>query len=242
MRIASPVLLAMAIAPTLSGCDITKDIPLTPEEVRKATSPFGMATRELVEDTTEGKVYRVMVESRRAASWGDAMNAMWEAERRVCPDGERYQYLTEEPAKGTTEADVTREHPAGTLFVRTLRCAPKPLYEFEFERVLSVDEAYGRMVRRLFDAAPESRGERVVKPIAPSKEVPKYWAIEQSYGMSIHQHLSRCPSGVQVSHPQIGMYPAGSVPPGSDQIAGYIGFVVECVEADAAAAEPSPGA
>lgn len=244
MRHLNRRLIPLLVVVPLTGCDIAKDLPLTPEEMRQAASPFGMATRELVEDTGDGKVYRVMVESRRAASWVQAGTAMWEAERRVCPDGERYQYLTQEPAKGNSPEDVNREHPPGTLFTRTLRCAPKPPYEFEFESPVTVDEAYGRMVRRLLDAAPDTTGKHVVLPIAPSRDLPKYRAIENLYGTSLHLNLSRCPSGVKVSHPQIGMYPPDTVPPGPKHIVGYAGFVIECVDAAeaAAAAAPAPGA
>lgn len=240
MRNASRLFLAITVALPLSGCDVAQDIPLTPEEARKLASPFGMATRELIEDSAEGKVYRVMVESRRPASWSDAIGAMWEAERRVCPDGERYQHLADEPAKGNKAEEVNREHPAGTLFVRTLRCAPKPPYEFEFERPLSANEAYGRMVRRLVDAAPNTTGEHVVQPIVPSEDLPKYWAIEQTYGTSVHQNLPRCASGVQVRHPHIGMYPPDSVPAGPNHITGYVAFIIECIDPTETAAAVTP--
>ena len=229
-RLASP-LLAVAL---LSGCDIAEKIPQSPQDLQRLTSPFGLATRELIEETPEGKVYRVRIESRRAASWNHADFAMWETLQHSCPDGEKYETLSTKPATvaGSVDggASSRQEWPAGTLFVRTVRCAPTPPYEFQFEASVTSDEAYRQMIRRLFQAAPDSQGEQLVQFIVDSPAEPKYKQIERLFGAAVHRKLADCPAGVVVTHPMIGVFPKTGDAKDRGRPNGYVGFVLECTD------------
>jgi len=227
-----PLALSVLAIALLPGCDILDKIPRTPEDFALAASPFGAATRELLEESSEGKVYRVMIESKRAASWTQADFAMWETLQHSCPDGERYVTLSTKPevVLGSVDSGESsrREWPAGTLFVRTLRCAPKPSYEFEFEASVTQDKGYGQMFRRLSDAAPSSQARQVVRPILDSPAAPKYEQVEQIIGLAVHQMLANCNDGVVVTHPMIGAFPTAIEAKDRGQLAGYVGFILEC--------------
>jgi hypothetical protein len=242
LRRTSHFLLTLAAVASLSGCDILENIPRTPEDIRRAASPFGIATRELVEETPEGNIYRLMVQSRRAASWVQADYAMWEELRHLCPDGEGFEYLTKEPAADGSREDDRKDWPADTLFVRTLRCAPKPAFEFELEGNLTHDEAYALMVRKLHDAAPDAKGGHVVQVVMFSPLTPKYQQIEERYGQMLHARLPGCPSGVVVSHPHIGMFPTSEAAANRNRPDGYLGFVIQCADSAATTVAPAPAA
>lgn len=235
MRIAACVLLSLSAASLLAGCDAIEKIPLTPADALKAADQFGLTTRELIDETPEGKVYRLMVESRRPANWAQADFAMWKQLRHSCPDGEPHQTLSSEPATDDSHEDIMRQLPAGTLFVRTVRCPPKPPFEFEFDSRLSHPEALAVMKQRLSGAEPWQADRFVVQPIHSSGPMPKYKQVEHLLGMSAMSHMFACPAGMLISHPQLGMFRPSDAATHRDEAAGYFGFVLECAPEPAAA-------
>ncbi|KFN45549.1 hypothetical protein [Arenimonas metalli] len=242
MRHARPLALSALAIALLPGCDILEKIPRTPEDFARAASPFGAATRELLEDSPEGKVYRIMIESKRTASWAQADFAMWQDLRSSCPDGAQHENLSTEPATDGAHESSQQEHPAGTHFIRTFRCAPKPAYQFEFESRLPHEQAVEQMTRRLREAAPDSKGGRVVVPILDSSTDTKFDQIEGFLGGLVHSMLNKCPTGVVVSHPVIGLFPPSDEASDLSQPLGYFAYIVECTgNAPATAAAPIPG-
>lgn len=235
MRTGAGILLSLSSALLLAGCDVIEKIPLTPTDALEAGDLFGLTTRELVEETPEGKVYRLMVESRRPASWSQAGFFMMKQLRDNCPDGEPYTTLSTEPARGASMEELNRKLPAGTTFIHTVRCEPKPYYEFEFERRLPHRDAYGAMVRRLSDAAPGTKGRMYVQPILPSEQSSKYEQLEKAFGVMVVYQMAECPAGVVLTHPQLGMFPLSDPAREWHDPAGYLGFVYEC------AADPAAG-
>lgn len=242
MKHSRPLVLSFFAIVLLPGCDILENIPRTPEDFARVASPFGIATRELLKDSPEGKVYRVMIESRRAASWDQANYAMWRDLRSSCPDGAQHENLSTEPDTDGARESSQRKHPAGTHFIRIFRCAPKPAFEFEFETRLPHEQAVEQMTLRLRNAAPESRGRRVVVPILDSSADTKFEQIEGYVGGMVQGMLVRCPSGVVVSHPVIGVFPPSDEAWDLAQPLGYFAYIVECTgEAPASAAAAIPG-
>lgn len=228
MKTATRFLLTLSALGLLAGCDVIDRIPLTPAEAVKAADRFGVTTRQLVEETPEGKVYRLMVQSRHPASWSQADFAMWKELQHSCPDGEPHTTVSTEPQMGESIEERNSQLPAGTHFVRIVRCDPKPHYEFEFETRLPYGDAYGLMMRRLSQATPSTNGQRYVLPIMYSENFPKYEQVRRALGEFLLDQMSKCPAGVVLTHPALGMLP----PPDTDQRwvepAGFIGFVYEC--------------
>jgi hypothetical protein len=242
LRIAACVLLSLSGASFLAGCDVIEKIPLTPADVIKAADQFGLTTRELVDETPEGKVYRLMVESRRPANWAQADFAMFKQLRHSCPDGEPHVTLSSEPATDDSHEDIMRQLPAGTLFVRTVRCHPRPPFEFEFDGRLSHPEALAVMKNRLSGAEPWQAARFVVQPIHSFGPMPKYEQVETLLGMSAMNHMFACPAGVLFSHLQLGMFRPSDAATHRDEAAGYFGFVLECAPDPVATASSAPDA
>ena len=97
------------------------------------------------------------------------------------------------------------------------------------------------MTQRLREAAPDSKGRRVVVPILDSSRDTKFDQIEGYLGGLVQRMLGKCPSGVVVSHPVIGIFPPSEQAPDLSQPLGYFAYIVECTGTEpATAAAPIP--
>lgn len=233
-----PALVGLAL---LSGCDIADKIPLTPREALRAADKFGTATREKVEETEEGTIYRVMVESRRPATWIDARRPIWRDLGSECPDGQHAQGLSAEPLNRGSAEDATRIHPAGTVFVRTLRCAPQPDFEFVLGDAITQDEAQNLMYQRLSEFPPTDSGQAMVMPLFFSKNHPKYPQVQQTLGIFIYSRIDSCPTGVAVRNLMLGTITGQTEAAMANDPNGYLGFITECVGAKPVEISLEPG-
>lgn len=198
---------AIALPLLLSGCDTGK-ILLDPKEMTRRIEGFGQATRREVATGEEGTVYELAIESTRESSWAQADRAMWRDLRNSCPDGRRSETLAQSPlADKSDQAAIERMHPAGTSFVRTVRCAPRP--SFEFDLPAGTDWTAGsRLVEaRLVDDAPRARGRfSGVLPVRYSRYRPKYVALQDALGMMVANALETCPEGYRIERVAVGNF------------------------------------
>lgn len=236
MKHARHLLLSFIAIASLPGCDILDKVPLTPKDAMDAGGRFSLATRELVEETPDGDVYRLTVESRHPAAWFQADRAMWSDLRHSCPEGEHFEDLSKAPS-GRPDA----VQPAGTVFVRTIRCVSRPFYAFEFDRPVDFNEAYSQLHSRLAKSGLSEASDVRVIPIHDAKLRPRFQQVEDAVGAAVFRHLADCPSGVTLRSTSLGMIPK---PEGQGDDSGtqaYLGFIVECAGSPIMMPQASPG-
>jgi len=236
LRHARPLALTLLAVALLPGCDILEKVPLTPQEAMRAAGKFGLATRERIEETPDGTIYRLMVESRRPANWFEADRAMWTDLKHSCPNGELHEALATEPNDTrTTGGDLTPQ-PAGTLFVRTVRCTPKLPFEFELAAGVSDDEAHSNMYRALTTGQSDTSQPMLTWLFAGDFH-PRYQQMQTTLALVVHMRLADCPDGVAIRNLALGVKPSTSDEPDEPRREALFGFTTECV-----AAPVAPGA
>lgn len=233
---------ALAFAVTLplllSGCDAGK-VLLDPKEMTRRIEGFGQATRREVVTGEDGTVYELAVEATCESNWAQADRAMWRDLQHTCPDGRRSETLAQSPlADKADQAAIERLHPAGTTFVRTVRCAPRPAFEFDLPA--GTDWAAGsRLVEaRLTEVVPRAVGRfHVVLPVRYSRYQPKYIALQGTLGMLVATALDDCPAGHRIDGIVLGNFveplDGEAARPDSGDLA--LGLATSC-----AADEPAP--
>lgn len=227
MRSTSQLLLTLAAVACLSGCDILDKIPLTPKEAMDAAGRFSLATRELVEETPKGDVYRLKVESRHPAAWYQADQAMWADLRHSCPEGEHHEFISQEP---DSRPDALQ--PAGTVFVRTVRCISRPFYSFEFDGLVDHNQAQSQLYGKLAKSGLSDTSDIRVIPIHGSGFGPRFQQVEDAVGSAVFSQLADCPSGVTLRGASLGNVPRPEGDADADADAdgeiAYLGLIVEC--------------
>ncbi|GAB2504081.1 hypothetical protein [Arenimonas alkanexedens] len=232
------LLLAAAL---VSGCDILEKIPLTPADARRAAGKFGLATREKLEETPEGSVYRLSVKASKAASWLEADAAMWTDLKHTCPQGQLHENLSAEPDGLHTGAQL-KPQPAGTLFVRTVRCAPKLAFEFDIAAGVAEDVAYQEMYESLVSTGTEGSRKPMVTMLYANRFAPRYQQIQSKLGAMLHMRLADCPEGVAIRNLTLGVMPPPPDASNQPRVDVLLGFTTECVATPAAsAATPATG-
>lgn len=243
MKHGRPLALSVLAIALLPGCDILEKIPKSPQEAARLAGKFGMATRERVEETTDGTIYRLMVESRRPATWWEADQAMWTDLKTTCPEGQLHETVTTEPEDDRRAHDELTKHPAGTLFVRTVRCAPKLPFEFELAADVSDDDSWSNMHRTLAVAGTGDTSQPMLTWLLADDLRPLYQQMQGTLALIVHMRLADCPDGVAIRNLTLGVKPRAPGKADEFRPEALFGFNTECVAAppDSIAA-PTPGA
>lgn len=231
-------LLSLAL---LSGCDILGKIPLTPKDALRAAGKFGQATREKVEETAEGTVYRLVVESKRSANWLEADRAMWTDLKHSCPQGQLHETLSTRPEDLRDESRL-KHHDAGTVFVRTIRCAPRFPFEFDVAPGIPAERVMSDMYRSLALAGLGDTGELMMSPIHASAHTTRYHQMQETLAFTVHSRLADCPQGVAIRNLTMGVMPPAPEIDGQSRPDAVFGFITECIAASPPATiAPAPG-
>lgn len=242
MKHARPLALSVLAIALLPGCDILDKIPKTPREAARLAGKFGMATRERVEETADGTMYRLMVESRRPATWLEADRAMWTDLKTSCPQGELHETVTTEPEDDRRVHDELTKHPAGTLFVRTVRCAPKFPFEFDIAADVEDDDAFQDMYRKLMSGEPNDTRQPMLSWLFANDFNPRYQQMQTTLALVVHMRLADCPDGVAIRNLTLGVKPSAPGATDEPHREALFGFTTECVAAPAEpTAAPAPG-
>lgn len=199
---------------------------------------MGTPAREKLSESKDGTVYRLSVEARRVASWRDAERAFGREWKHVCADGQFSEQLEHTPAFDRADpALLDSEHPAGTLFSRTLRCPSLPSYAFEFPRPLSQEEANDLMAERLPRRRYDGAAVNMILPFHESEHTPLHEQIRHFMGMLVQSQFDQCPHGIVFQDVSLGMQPRGTRDAG-DTPAAYLAFVSRCLPDGAELAAP----
>lgn len=240
MKTAGFFLLSLTMAVVLSGCDIADKVPLTPRDALRAADSMGTPSREKLDDVAAGTHFRLTVQARRAGSWQQAERAFARAWRHDCEDGQMPELLEHSPAYDRhSQETMTREHPAGTVFTRHLRCPGLPSYAFEFDRELTVEEANALMAARKPRREVTGGSVLMILPFHASELTPLHEQIRRFMGALLHSQFDRCPTGVVFRDVSLGMQPAAAGPGMNGPIA-YLAFVSACAEDDTNPTEVQP--
>lgn len=231
VRLLACSLLSIAL---LSGCDILEKIPLTPQDAMRAAGKFGLATRERVEQTPDGTTFRLMVESRRPANWLEADRAMWTDLRTSCPEGQLHEDVATQPEDTRRARGEMKQYPAGTLFVRTVRCAPRLSFEFDIAPGIGEDVAQSDMYQSLAGADPATTREPMVTMLYADRFAPRYQQMQETLALIVHMRLADCPEGVAIRNLTMGVMPPAPASPDKPRADALLGFTTECVQAPAA--------
>jgi hypothetical protein len=238
-RLVVPSLLAVAL---LSGCDILEKIPLTPKEAVRAMGKFGLATRERVEESPDGTIFRLTVESRRPATWLEADRAMWTDLRTSCPEGQLHEDVATQPEDTRIARSGMKQYPAGTLFVRTVRCAPRLPFEFDIAADVSDDDAHDAMYQKLAGDGADGTRQLMLSWLYVDAFRPRYQQMQDTLGLLVHMRMADCPNGVAIRNLTLGVKAPAPGKAGDPRLDALFGFTTECVAAPAAsAAAPAPG-
>lgn len=241
MKSAGIFLLSLTMAVVLSGCDIADRIPLTPRDAAEAARPFGTPTREKLEETEEGTRYRWTLESRRPATWSQALSTIRRTRENRCPDGQFADDLDFKPAldKSTT-ASYTHEYPAGTLFIMEQRCPAPPSYQFTFDKQLDTAEATRLVEQRIQERAGGRRVSTVVIPFHAKPEMPLFEQVRMTLAAFAQGQAETCPDAFRFSYMSLGVQPS---PDDDEQTPdAYLGFITDCLDGAKSAPWPVPEA
>lgn len=183
-------LAVMVAIASLGGCDVMDHAKRTADRLRAEHSAFGTPTRNRADGETDGRTWELMVEARSPANWHQADRAMFDQLAHSCVDGEPYELLSTEP----DWTDAEREHPAGTVFRRKIRCrAPLP-FEVEFPRGQEGELAARALLAIAEGETVDGRRHRVL--YAPySFATTKYEALHETIGREIAEVSAACAEG-----------------------------------------------
>ena len=212
---ALPAAVVVLAALATGGCEILRHAQQTAERLSGEHTAFGTATRERVESDADGRTWELMVESTDAANWRQADRAMFDQLAHSCVDGEPYELLSTEP----DWTDREREHAAGTVFRRKIRCrAPLP-FEVAFPRGQEGDLAHRSMLAIAQGETVDDRRHRLLYAFY-SGATTKYESLHATLGREIAEVSSACPGGRITVHdlvvgdtrdPPAHAYPTGIV-------------------------------
>jgi hypothetical protein len=249
MRSSLPI--AMAACLTLSGLAACGPVADAMDEARGGplTSKFGVATRERLESDPEGRTFRVMIDAKQAATWPEASTAIAISVDR-CDDGESTTALESTPELATP-ADVAIEHPAGTTFTQTYRCAGPLPGEFEVAAGTETTEAV-RLVEERLQAGAEIGAEERIETAdgtlirfaaSPSSfgRRKKYGAIDDLIGSRMNAAFDACRGPATLRQVVVATWPRKPASarhrPFEDMV---VGTEVECAVPAAVAAGTTP--
>lgn len=230
--------LPLAAAALLGGgCDIGK-IPLTPQDAIRAASGFSAATRKQLVSGPDGTTYELMVESRRAATWNEAIGAFYSEFRSFCPNGRHRRMLSESPAGSLTSNEAgLATHPAGTTFRLVIACPGKPDYEFALPASLDQAAAEERVRFELTGQTGHLPPGSLVVPLFTSVER-RYSDVAMVLGTFAAGHMEDCPAGVEIRRIALGVYPEPDTEEARREQRGQtralLGMLIDCREAPAA--------
>ncbi|KFL37314.1 hypothetical protein [Arenimonas donghaensis] len=237
MKRAGNIPAALALAAALSGCEIADKIPLTPRQATEAAKPVGTPSKEKLEDTDEGTLYRWTVEAQHSATWGHALTAIRRQREVRCPDGQYPLDLDYTPELDkTSQESFSEKHPPGTLFVLKQRCPAPPDYQFTFDSRLSPAEAGKLIDRRLQERAGGPLVSTVVLSLHVSPDFPLFEHVRLMLSTFAQSQAATCPDAFRFSYLTLGVQPG----PDDDEQSpdAYLGFIADCV--DGAKSAPLP--
>lgn len=216
------------------GCDIGK-IPLTPQDAIRAASGFSTATRKQLVSGPDGTTYELMVESRRAATWNEAIGAFYSEFRSFCPNGRHRRMVSESPAGSLTSNEAgLATHPAGTTFRLVIACPGKPDYEFALPASLDQAAAEERVRFELTGQTGHLPRGSLVVPLFTSVER-RYSDVAMVLGTFASVQMEDCPAGVEIRRIALGVYPEPESEDARRELRGQaralLGMVIGCREA-----------
>lgn len=206
-----------------------------------AASKFGTATRERLSAEGQGTTLRMMISATAPASWLQADEAMYRQLDYQCRDGASHSIISESPqsvAGGKAVSD--KVHPAGTTFIRVIRCSPPPDFEFAVASGTPRADAEKQVRARLGQEATDERDGRFITVVPFNSRNRKYPAIAAALGKHLAARMTQCPGGLRVermviaAHPQ----PESSFRRALDPSYVVLGVDAPCQAADTAAVAP----